>query len=164
MADTELEFFESLPRSRGAASALLRDGQGRLLLVKPTYKAGWSLPGGVIDAGESPLGACRRECVEELGFVPPLSGLVGVDWMPPSLSPDARPATVFVFAGRLRPGDFEAVRLPAEELSDAVLADPAEAGRYLRPGPARRVACAVEAARCGGTVYLEHGHPVEWGG
>ncbi|RNL81824.1 NUDIX domain-containing protein [Halostreptopolyspora alba] len=164
MADSELDFFESLPRSRGAASALLRGADGRLLLVKPGYKPGWSLPGGVIDEGESPLGACRRECLEELGFAPRLSGLVCVDWMPPRLSPDGRPATVFVFAGRLAPGDFEAVRLPAEELTDAVLTDPAEAGSYLRPGPDRRIARAVEAARSGNTVYLEHGHPVDWDG
>lgn len=164
MADAERAFFESLPRSRGAASALLREATGRLLLVEPAYKPGWSLPGGVIDEGESPLGACRRECVEELGFAPRLFGLVCVDWMPPRLSPDGRPATVFVFAGRLAPGDFEAVRLPAEELTDAVLADPAEAGRYLGPGPDRRVAHAVAAAQCGDTVYLEHGHPVDWEG
>ncbi len=164
MANTELEFFESLPRSRGAASALLRAEDGRLLLVKPSYKPGWSLPGGVIDSGESPLGACRRECVEEIGFAPRLSGLVCVDWVPPHHSPDARPATVFVFAGWLGPGDFQAVRLPAEELVDVVLVDPAEVGRYLRPGGCRRVACALEAEGCGGTAYLEDSHPLDWGG
>ncbi|WP_046470576.1 NUDIX domain-containing protein [Allosalinactinospora lopnorensis] len=162
MPDTELEFFESLPRSRGAASALLCDGDGRLLLVKPTYKPGWNLPGGVIDEGESPLQACRRECVEELGFVPRLSGLVCVDWQPPHLSPDRRPATVFVFSGRLSPGGFEAIRLPAEELSEAVLADPAGLGDYLRESVVRRIGHAVRAARRGHTLYLEHGHPLAW--
>jgi len=46
MADSELEFFDSLPRTRGAASALLRDEAGRVLLVKPTYR-----PGGGCRAG-----------------------------------------------------------------------------------------------------------------
>lgn len=157
----EREFFEGLPRSRGAATALLRDEEGRILLVKPTYRQGWGLPGGVIEQGESPLAACRRECREELGFVPALSGLVCVDWQPPHTAPDGRPATVFVFGGRLAPRQFERVRLPADELSDAVLATPAEAAARLPEALARRVGACLEGA---GVRYLEHGRAVAWPG
>lgn len=161
MADSELEFFDSLPRTRGAASALLRDEAGRVLLVKPTYRPGWGLPGGVIEMGESPREACLRECSEELGFTPQLSGLVCVDWLPAQASPDRRPATVFVFGGLLRPGQFEAVRLPPDELSDAHLVEPERIGDYLPEPQARRVAACV--AGTGSTVsYLEYGHPVQW--
>nr|WP_155999449.1 NUDIX hydrolase [Streptomonospora sp. PA3] len=149
-----------MPRTRGAAAALLRSGDGRLLLVKPTYKPGWSLPGGVIEQGESPLEACRRECAEELGLVPALAGLVCVDWLPPHLHPDGRPATVFVFAGALAEADFARVRLPAEELSDAVLAPPQDLGALLSEGVHRRISAAVAAADTGRTCYLEHGRPV----
>ncbi|CAM4363768.1 hypothetical protein GCM10009799_24760 [Nocardiopsis rhodophaea] len=162
MADTELEFFESLPRSRGAASALLRAPDGRVLLVKPTYKPGWSLPGGVIEQRESPLAACRRECAEEIGFVPDLDGLACVDWIPPDLSPDRRPATIFIFAGRLGAGQFDEVRLPAEELSDAMLADASDFGLLLPAGRGRRIATALKAADAGLTVYLEDGCAVDW--
>jgi len=31
---------------RVAAGVLFRDAQGRVLLVKPTYKDGWDIPGG----------------------------------------------------------------------------------------------------------------------
>lgn len=55
----DLAYYASLPRSRGAAAALLLDDLGRVLLVKPTYSEGWYLPGGVIEADESP---CRRAC------------------------------------------------------------------------------------------------------
>ncbi|MDT0303747.1 NUDIX hydrolase [Streptomonospora wellingtoniae] len=160
--DSEYAFFEGLPRSRGAAAALLSTADGRLLLVKPTYKPGWSLPGGVIEEGESPLAACRRECGEELGFVPVLDRLVCVDWQPPELQPDRRPATVFVFSGALEEADFARVRLPADELSDAVLAAPGEEWeRLLGEGARRRrVAAAAGAAARGGTVYTEHGWAV----
>ncbi|HLU95257.1 MAG TPA: NUDIX hydrolase [Thermobifida alba] len=161
MADSELEFFESLPRTRGAASALLRDDVGRVLLVKPTYRPGWGLPGGVIEMGESPLGACLRECAEELGFTPRLSGLVCVDWLPAQASPDRRPATVFVFAGRLAPGQFEAVRLPPEELSAAHLVEPDRIGEYLPEPQARRIGACVDG-RADGVHYLEHGRPARW--
>ncbi|GAA3741274.1 8-oxo-dGTP pyrophosphatase MutT (NUDIX family) [Spinactinospora alkalitolerans] len=160
MADTELEFFESLPRTRGAAIAVLRDARGRVLLVKPTYKPGWGLPGGVIEMGESPLAACRRECAEELGFVPKLTGLVCVDWRPSSTAPDHRPCTVFVFSGVLAPGQFEAVRLPADELSDAVMAEPGDVADRLPAAAGRRVALCLESDR---VLYLEDGYEVTWG-
>lgn len=35
-------------RKRVSADVLLRDEQGRVLLVKPTYKPGWDLPGNML--------------------------------------------------------------------------------------------------------------------
>jgi ADP-ribose pyrophosphatase YjhB (NUDIX family) len=37
-----------------AAGALLFDEDGRILLVEPTYKPYWEIPGGVVEADESP--------------------------------------------------------------------------------------------------------------
>ncbi|GAA4901090.1 NUDIX hydrolase [Streptomonospora salina] len=159
-ADSEFAFFDGLPRTRGAAAALLGTADGRLLLVEPTYKPGWSLPGGVVERGESPLAACRRECAEELGFVPALEALVCVDWLPPQLHPDGRPATVFVFAGAVEDADLGRVRLPADELSDAALVGPREWPDLVSDGVGRRLDAAVEAAARGCTRYLEHGRPV----
>ena len=40
-----------------------------LLILKPTYKSGWTIPGGVMEAdGESPWEACQREVREETGL------------------------------------------------------------------------------------------------
>jgi ADP-ribose pyrophosphatase YjhB (NUDIX family) len=50
-----------------AATAFFRDEQGRVLLVNPSYKETWDLPGGAVKAEESPHAACRREVAEELG-------------------------------------------------------------------------------------------------
>ncbi|MEJ2860906.1 NUDIX hydrolase [Actinomycetospora flava] len=41
-----------------AAAAVFRDDDGRVLLVHPVYKPGWELPGGIVEAGESPAVAC----------------------------------------------------------------------------------------------------------
>lgn len=43
-----------------AAGALIRDQQGRILLVEPTYKDHWEIPGGVIEVGETPSQGCAR--------------------------------------------------------------------------------------------------------
>ena len=58
-----------LPGIPVSAGALIFDRAGRLLILKPTYKSGWTIPGGVMEAdGESPWEACRREVREETGI------------------------------------------------------------------------------------------------
>ena len=40
----------SIPRIPASAGALIVDPAGRLLILKPTYKKGWTVPGGQIEA------------------------------------------------------------------------------------------------------------------
>ena len=55
------------PTVFGVAGAI-QDAEGRVLLVRQTYMAGWRLPGGGIDHGEAPEAAIRRELKEEVGL------------------------------------------------------------------------------------------------
>nr|WP_269330496.1 NUDIX domain-containing protein [Kineosporia babensis] len=72
-------------RVRAAAGVVVRNEDGHVLVLHPTYKTEAELPGGSLEADESPLQACRREPEEELGFVPPVAGLLCVDWVPPRI-------------------------------------------------------------------------------
>lgn len=67
---------------RVAAGVLFRDDAGAVLLVKPTYKAGWDFPGGYVEPGESPKQDAQREVREELGFEADIGELLVVDWAP----------------------------------------------------------------------------------
>jgi len=50
----------------GAVCLLQRDG--RLLMLRQPHRVGWSLPGGLLDRGESAAEAVQRELREELGL------------------------------------------------------------------------------------------------
>jgi 8-oxo-dGTP pyrophosphatase MutT (NUDIX family) len=61
------------------ASAVVEDAEGRVLLVRHSYMAGWALPGGGVGRGEPPEAAVLRELKEEVGLsqsaAPELIGL-----------------------------------------------------------------------------------------
>ena len=72
-----------LPAIPASAGAMIFDSAGRLLILKPVYKSGWTIPGGVMEAGETPWAACQREVREECGLTVQRGRLACVDFRPP---------------------------------------------------------------------------------
>jgi ADP-ribose pyrophosphatase YjhB (NUDIX family) len=68
--------FDSPPR-RGASIAVFK-GDAVLLVERSRAPWGglWSLPGGSLEAGESPREAASRELMEETGFTAKIEGLL----------------------------------------------------------------------------------------
>lgn len=60
-----------------AASAVVTDGDGRVLLQRRRDNGLWALPGGALDMDESLPGAAVREVREETGLDVEITGLVG---------------------------------------------------------------------------------------
>jgi 8-oxo-dGTP diphosphatase len=145
------------PRIPASAGALIHSTTGRLLILKPTYKKGWTIPGGQIDpGGESPWDACRRETREECGLVVDHGRLACVDFLSPK---PGRPGGMrFLFdCGTFSEASLDAVVLQESEISDHRLA-PLDEALDLLSGPLRRrISESAGAQRC---VYLENGRPV----
>jgi 8-oxo-dGTP pyrophosphatase MutT (NUDIX family) len=146
-----------LPGIPVSAGALIYDRAGRLLILKPTYKSGWTIPGGVMEAdGESPWEACQREVREETGLEVSRGRLVVMDFRRPK---EARPGGIrFLFdCGQVSDAALAGLKLQPEEISEFRLVPLPDALGLLR-GPIRRRVRAATKGR--GLVYLEHGRPV----
>jgi 8-oxo-dGTP diphosphatase len=147
-----------LPRIPASAGALIFDGSGRLLIVNPTYKKHWTIPGGIMEAnGETPWEGCRREVREEVGLDVTHGRLVAVDFLRPRRT-DAGGMRFLFDCGVFEDDELAAIRLQEEELSEHRLAPPADALEILS-GPLRRRLGAALGTGPGECVYLEDGLP-----
>jgi len=71
-----MEFLNSLPKKRMSAGAIIRNSEAKVLFVKPNYRDTWLVPGGVVDADESPKQASEREVLEEIGLTLKVSNIL----------------------------------------------------------------------------------------
>lgn len=141
------------PRKRVAADVIVRDKQGRILLVNPNYKPDWDLPGGMAEANEPPIEAAARELREELDLDVKIGALLTVDWIEPHGPWDD--TLVFVFdGGILAPGRISALRITDDELSGFRFCSPDEATDLLRPYIWQRAANALKALQTGQAQYF----------
>ncbi|MGA2453148.1 MAG: NUDIX hydrolase [Solirubrobacteraceae bacterium] len=143
-----------LPRIPASAGALIFDEAGRLLILKPTYKAGWTIPGGQIEeAGESPWQACRRETFEECRLEIKRSRLACVDFLKPR---PGRPGGVrFLFdCGRLPDETLARIAVDGVEIDEHRFVEATGAAALLSGPVRRRVLAATACKHC---VYLEDG-------
>jgi 8-oxo-dGTP diphosphatase len=131
-----------------AAGALFFDDEGRVLLVHPTYKDTWDIPGGYVERGESPAAACRRELKEELGLDRTPWRLLAVDWAPSGSEGDK---LLFLFdCGEL---GQDRITLDDRELDRWEWVEFARLDQYVIDRIARR----IRSTASRDTRYLEHG-------
>jgi len=154
---TDLEQSDPKAQPFTAAGVLFFDTDGRVLLVRPSYKPGWEIPGGYIQPNETPTEAAAREVLEEIGITPPIGPLLVADWAPAAGEGDK---VLFVFDGGVLAQEYiEAIKLDPGEIADYAFHDPALIGHLTIPRMARRLTAAFRARAEQRTLYLEHGEP-----
>ncbi|GAB2751879.1 NUDIX hydrolase [Streptomyces bullii] len=155
------EWIKTLPQAIVASCVLLLDAEDRILLLR--YAAGqpgagtWGLPGGMLDHGEDPVGAARRELHEETGIV--------LDDDPRLLGYDHRadvngtgPVIDFYFHGGVLPAG-QAIRRSAEHDAHGLFRLSELETAPLTSRPPTLLALHT-AARSGTVVCLREGQPL----
>ena len=144
-----------MARPRVAAGVLFFDDADRVLIVRPSYKPGWDIPGGYVEPGESPKQACVREVEEELSITLPIGDLLVVDWAP---HPDEGDKLLFVFdGGTVAAEHLEAISPDGDEISEWRFGDVDEFSRLMPERLARRLSTAVAARAVHAAAYAENG-------
>lgn len=139
------------PGKAGAAGMVCFDESGRVLVLEPTYRPEWNVPGGAIERRESPRAAAKREALEEIGLDVEPGRLLCVDHR--STEPDS---LHFIFEGPVLTADqIASIRLMPGEIASFRFVELDEALRLLGTPLGKRLAAGL--AQPG--VYLENGIP-----
>jgi 8-oxo-dGTP pyrophosphatase MutT (NUDIX family) len=118
-------------RPHASAGAVISNDRGEVLIVNPTYKPYWNLPGGRVDDGETPRHACARELREELGLELVVGELLVTAWI--RIAGKGAHA-YFVFDGGVLTRQQEgAITLQADELAEYRFVRPKDLDRSLVP-------------------------------
>ncbi len=104
------ESYRELPKKLVGGGVVIVDEEMRVLLVEPTYKDTWEIPGGTVELDESPREAARRECREELGFDIEVGRLLVVDWVSQGQTPGDGLMLIYATG----PVDSSQIILPSE--------------------------------------------------
>jgi ADP-ribose pyrophosphatase YjhB (NUDIX family) len=146
------EWYASLPTCYLSAGMLITDQQDRVLLVKPNYRDGWAIPGGLVEANEAPHTGAVREVTEELGLHIEAGELLVMDWLP---AQGERPRALvnYVFDGGSLATPDQIV-LQESELDDYGFWSWEEAEARMPASSAARIPAARRARQQRRAVYL----------
>lgn len=141
-------------RKRTAADVLIRDAAGRVLVVDPTYKEGWDLPGGMLEANESPKAGALRELNEELSLSPDIGRPLVIEWVGAHGPWDDQ--IVFVFdGGTMNDDDISTIQIRDQEIGRWQFVNVDEVRNEMRQHVWRRLRAAADSAAAGTVTYLE---------
>jgi 8-oxo-dGTP pyrophosphatase MutT (NUDIX family) len=149
------EYVQSLDRKHISAGVLIRGARRRVLLVETSYTPHWDIPGGAVDAGESPWHAAKREVEEELGLARPIGRPLVIDFVPGDGRMPERLAFIFD-GGLLSDDERRALVITDPEIRSVEMCTLAESAVRVKPVLARRLTAALDVAQTERDVALCH--------
>ena len=149
----------NLPKKRMAAGCLFYNSKNQVLIVQPTYKPHWEIPGGVTEQNESPRDCAAREVLEELGLEVSVGRLLVVDYT--SQNEEYTEALMWVFDGGILSNiQISSIKLPDSELKSFRFVDLLELKQFVIPRMFSRLEQALCAVLNNQTLYLENQLPI----
>lgn len=131
---------------------ILRNDGGELLIVKPSYRPGWLLPGGICEPNEPPRATLLREASEELGILIKIRKLLCVDYL--SADNHYQESIHFLFeCETISSANSKRIQLPPGELLEYRFCEDRVAVDLLVPSIGRR----LSSIETDGITYLEDG-------
>ena len=130
-------WWTGVEKRMSSAGVFCETPDGRLLVTKSNYKKHWSIPGGIIDAGETPKEAAIRETQEEVGVSlaeDNVSFLAIIDRVSDKIGHSYQ----FIFTAKISEEQSAAINLQEDEIEayalvtrEEVLSENREAGRWF---------------------------------
>ncbi|MFD3540121.1 NUDIX domain-containing protein [Streptomyces sp. NPDC058662] len=150
--------YAALPAPLVAATGIVLDGDGRVLVLTTSYKTDLELPGGTVEDTETPEEGLARELREELDLTVPVGRLLAVDSRPPG--PLGRSLVAHVhLVGPLSPDEASALSFVDGEITAARWLPPREACAALPARVAPRLRAGLAALYAGSVAHLVDGVP-----
>jgi ADP-ribose pyrophosphatase YjhB (NUDIX family) len=150
---TGKRFYEKLPAKRMGAGVVFTDSSGKILLVKPSYKDHWNLPGGVIELNESPREAGEREVFEEVGLKVKLDRLLVVNYNTKNGEIPENIQWVF-WGGMLEQKKISEIKVDGEEIVDFGFFEVEEAIKLVKAEA--KIKNLTKLLEMNGAVYFEN--------
>ncbi len=136
------------------SGVLFFNSKGELLIVKPNYKDGWSIPGGTVDEKESPRSAAIREVKEEIGLEISDLELLCVDYTTAKGIRTESLQFIF-FGGKLDNEQIAEIKLQEDELDMFKFVRADEVVSLLLPGLKERIPECLEDLKNKKVLYRE---------
>ncbi|MFF3619598.1 NUDIX domain-containing protein [Streptomyces sp. NPDC002467] len=151
-------YYAAQPAPLVAATGIVLDSRGRVLVLTTSYKPDLELPGGTVEDTETPEQGLARELGEELDLHAPVGRLLAVDSRPPGTL--GRSLIVHVhLVGPLTAEQASGFSFPDGEITEARWLPPEEACEALPARIAPRLRAGLAALHAGSFAHLVDGVP-----
>lgn len=155
MSGTDMrEFYKNLPKKRMASGVLFLNNKNEILILKPTYRDGWNIPGGIIELNESPLTTAKREVLKEIGLKISDLKLLCVEYAPEKNIKTESLLFVF-YGGTVSEEQIELFTLPPEEISEFRFVADHDVCKLLPEYLSMRVRLGLQALQNNTVYYTE---------
>ena len=141
----------NFPQKRWWAGVLFFDVDWKVLLLKPTYKNDWEIPGGIIEDNKSPKECCEREILEEIGLKKQVWELLCLEYQR-----EEDDSYMFVFdGGVLSPDEIDMMKLQESEIKSYKFCNVEKIKERVLEKMFARIGKCIEARKKSRVIYYE---------